>query len=124
MQTVCLIEDDRITRKLFVMLLERAGFAVHDFDNGAAALDWLGAHAADVVLSNIVLPEGVSGTDVLRQIRTGTRGTQTPVFALTSFVRRGERERYLEMGFDGCVAKPIDPQTFGEDFRGMIAGMR
>lgn len=122
MQTVCLIEDDRITRKLFVMLLERAGFAVHDFDNGASALDWLGAHAADVVLSNIVLPEGVSGTDVLRQIRMGTRGAQTPVFALTSFVRRGERERYLEMGFDGCVAKPIDPQTFGEDFRVMIAG--
>lgn len=121
MQTVCLIEDDRITRKLFVMLLERAGFAVHDFDNGASALDWLGAHAADVVLSNIVLPEGVSGTDVLRHIRTGTRGAQTPVFALTSFVRRGERERYLEMGFDGCVAKPIDPQTFGEDFRVMIA---
>jgi CheY-like chemotaxis protein len=121
MPTVCLIEDDRITRKLFVMLLERAGFDVHDFESGASALDWLGAHAADVVLSNIVLTEGVSGVDVLHYIRSAPRAPQTLVFALTSFVRRGERERYLEMGFDGCVAKPIDPQTFGEDFRTMIA---
>jgi CheY-like chemotaxis protein len=120
MPTVCLIEDDRITRKLFVMLLERAGFAVHDFETGASALDWLNAHAADVVLSNIVLTQGMSGLDVLHQIRTAPQKPQTLVFALTSFVRRGERERYLEMGFDGCVAKPIDPQTFGEDFRTMI----
>jgi CheY-like chemotaxis protein len=103
------------------MLLERAGFDVHDFESGASALDWLGAHAADVVLSNIVLTEGVSGVDVLHYIRSAPRAPQTLVFALTSFVRRGERERYLEMGFDGCVAKPIDPQTFGEDFRTMIA---
>jgi CheY-like chemotaxis protein len=120
MPTVCLIEDDRITRKLFVMLLERAGFAVHDFETGASALDWLNAHAADVVLSNIVLTQGMSGLDVLHQIRTAPQKPQMLVFALTSFVRRGERERYLEMGFDGCVAKPIDPQTFGEDFRTMI----
>jgi len=121
MPTVCLIEDDRITRKLFVMLLERAGFAVHDFETGASALDWLSAHAADVVLSNIVLTEGMSGVEVLHHIRTTPQKPETLVFALTSFVRRGEHERYLEMGFDGCVAKPIDPQTFGEDFRTMIA---
>lgn len=121
MLTVCLIEDDRITRKLFVMLLEKAGFAVQDFDNGASALAWLAAHTADVVLSNIVLPEGVSGMDVLRHIRTAPTAPQTLIFALTSFVRRGEREHYLEIGFDGCVAKPIDPQTFAEDLRSMIA---
>ncbi len=121
MPTVCLIEDDRITRKLFVMLLERAGFAVHDFETGASALDWLSAHPADVVLSNIVLTEGMSGVEVLHHIRTAPQKPETLVFALTSFVRRGEHERYLEMGFDGCVAKPIDPQTFGEDFRTMIA---
>jgi CheY-like chemotaxis protein len=124
MQTVCLIEDDRITRKLFVLLLERAGFDVRDFGNGAPALDWLSAHTADVVLSNIVLPEGVSGADILKTVRTAHTSPQTLVFALTSFVRRGEREQYLDMGFDGCITKPIDPQTFAEDFRAMIAPLQ
>lgn len=124
MQTVCLIEDDRITRKLFVLLLERAGFDVRDFGNGASALDWLSAHTADVVLSNIVLPEGISGADILKTVRTTHTSPQTLVFALTSFVRRGEREQFLEMGFDGCIAKPIDPQTFAEEFRAMIVSQQ
>jgi two-component system, cell cycle response regulator DivK len=118
MQTICLIEDDKITRKLFVLLLERAGYAVQDFGEGAAALDWIRAHTPDVVLSNIVLP-GVGGIEILREIRE-VLNIKTLVVALTSFARRGDREKYLEMGFDGCVAKPIDPQRFAEDFQTIL----
>jgi DNA-binding NtrC family response regulator len=50
MQTVCLVEDDTITRKLFVMLLQRGGFHVQDFGDGASALHWLDNHTADVVV--------------------------------------------------------------------------
>ncbi len=120
MQTICLIEDDKITRKLFVLLLQRAGFHVEDFGDGNSALSWLSSHTADVILSNIVLPEGISGKDVLTKVRSASNAAQTLVFALTSFARRGEREQYIEMGFDGCIAKPIDPQTFAEDFRAMM----
>ncbi len=120
MQTVCLVEDDTITRKLFVMLLQRGGFHVQDFGDGASALHWLDAHTPDVVVSNIILPKGVNGMDILRSVRTSFQAPQTLVFALTSFIRRGEREQYLSMGFDGCIAKPIDPQTFADDFRAMI----
>lgn len=124
METVCLIEDDKITRKLFVLLLQRAGFHVEDFGDGNSALIWLSSHPVDVVVSNIVLPEGISGIDVLTKVRHSSASAPPLVFALTSFVRRGEREQYLEMGFDGCIAKPIDPQTFAEDFRAMMMNTR
>jgi CheY-like chemotaxis protein len=116
MQTICLIEDDKITRKLFVLLLERAGYSVQDFGEGAPALDWIRTHTPDVVLSNIVLPGVIGGVEILREIRD-VLNIKTLVVALTSFVRRGDREKYLEMGFDGCVAKPIDPQRFATDFQ-------
>lgn len=124
METVCLIEDDKITRKLFVLLLQRAGFHVEDFGDGASALSWLSSHSVDVVLSNIVLPGGISGTDILTKVRLVSNATPPLVFVLTSFVRRGEREQYLEMGFDGCIAKPIDPQTFADDFRAMMTARK
>jgi two-component system, cell cycle response regulator DivK len=121
MQTICLIEDDKITRKLFVLLLERAGYVVEDFSQGAPALDWIRSHTPDVVLSNIVLPGVIGGVEILREVRE-MLNVKTLVVALTSFARRGDREKYLEMGFDGCVAKPIDPQRFSEDFRTILAG--
>ncbi|MFY7999238.1 MAG: response regulator [Candidatus Kapaibacteriota bacterium] len=124
MHTICLIEDDTITRKLFVMLLQRGGFHVQDFGDGASALHWLGDHTADVIVSNIILPKGANGMDILHTIRTASQAPHTLVFALTSFIRRGEREQYLSMGFDGCIAKPIDPQTFADDFRAMIDARR
>jgi CheY-like chemotaxis protein len=119
MQTVCLIEDDRITRKLFLLLLERTGYAVHNFGEGAPALDWIRGHTPDVVLSNFVLPRVIGGVEILREIRD-VLSLKTLVVALTSFVRRGNHEKYLEMGFDGCVAKPIDPQRFARDFQTIL----
>ncbi|TAE30299.1 MAG: response regulator [Candidatus Kapaibacterium sp.] len=120
MQTICLVEDDKITRKLFVMLLERAEFSVKEFDEGASALDWIRTNTPDAVLSNIVLSGAIGGVEILHEVREVLK-RQTPVLALTSFVRRGDREKYLEMGFNDCVAKPIDPQSFGKDFRTMLA---
>jgi CheY-like chemotaxis protein len=123
MHTVCLIEDDTVTRKLFVLLLQRAGFTVHDFDNGTRAWEWLQTQAAttvQAVLSNIVLPDGMNGTDILYAVRTSfTR--QLRVIALTSFARRGEREQMIALGFDGCIAKPIDPRTFAETLKHLLS---
>jgi CheY-like chemotaxis protein len=127
MREICLIEDDTVTRKLFVLLLDRAGFATRDFDNGGAALEWLARHQAEAVLTNIVLPEGASGIDVLQSVRAHDgdgKATRTLVFALTSFARQGEAERYLAMGFDGCIAKPIEPQQFGDRLRTLIETAR
>jgi CheY-like chemotaxis protein len=120
MQTICLVEDDKITRKLFVMLLERADFSVSDFEEGASALDWIRANTPDAILSNIVLAGAVGGAEILHEVRTVLK-RQTPVLALTSFARRGDREKYLEMGFTECVAKPIDPQRFAAEFTTMLA---
>ncbi|MCS6809093.1 MAG: response regulator [Bacteroidota bacterium] len=120
MSTICLIEDDTITRKLFVLLLERAGFDVKAFGDGTAALSWLSTHSVDAVVSNIILPEGMNGIDILHRVRALFANTRIPVVALTSFAKRGEREQYLSIGFDGCIAKPINPQTFADELRVVI----
>ena len=37
---------------------------------------------------------------------------QTRIVAVTASVTAGDRERIAASGFDGCISKPIDPETF------------
>jgi two-component system cell cycle response regulator len=44
-----------------------------------------------------------------------------PVVAVTSFAMVGDRSRALAAGFDGYVAKPIDPETFVSELEAFCA---
>ena len=55
---------------------------------------------------DISLP-GIDGIEVLRRIRSDDDLRQIPVFALTAHAMIGDRERFLALGFDGYVGKPI-----------------
>lgn len=113
-KTFCVIEDNEPIRKLFTLLLRKAGHTVHDFALGETAMEWLAENETPIVLCDIMLPD-TSGEDVLEFIRNLPSGNSVKVIALTAFARQGDREKFLEMGFDGYIAKPINPQSFVED---------
>jgi len=48
--TICVVEDDLITRLWLVRVLEEAGFRVADFDSADRALIHLGRHATGVIM--------------------------------------------------------------------------
>jgi CheY-like chemotaxis protein len=49
----------------------------------------------------------MDGVEVLRRLRADPALGSLPVLALTAHAMSGDRERYLECGFDGYVSKPI-----------------
>ena len=55
-----------------------------------------------------IMPE-VDGFELLKQLRRSDRGRRVPAVALTPFVRAEDRTRSLLAGFQGHVAKPVDP---------------
>jgi CheY-like chemotaxis protein len=62
----------------------------------------------DLVLMDIQMPV-MNGEEALREIRTkeqnGTR--HQAVIALTAYALRGEKQRFIEEGFDGYISKPL-----------------
>jgi CheY-like chemotaxis protein len=58
------------------------------------------------VLLDISLPE-MDGTDVLRWIREQDGLRDVPVVALTAHAMAGDREKYLAIGFNDYLTKPI-----------------
>jgi len=105
MKKIALVEDNPDNRLLVEVILQER-FEVVSFENGSAALAGIPVEAPQVVLLDISLPE-MDGTEVLRRLRAEPATAGLPVIALTAHAMAGDREKYLELGFDGYVSKPI-----------------
>jgi CheY-like chemotaxis protein len=106
---ILLAEDNPVNQRVAARLLEKQGHAVTIASNGRKALDWLQRQRFDLVLLDVQMPE-MDGLEVVAVVRQNEQGTarHLPVIALTAHAMRGDRERFLEAGMDGYLAKPID----------------
>ena len=56
---------------------------------------------------DVQLP-GIDGVEALARLRRDERTAAIPVLALTAQAMHGDRERFLDAGFDGYLSKPVD----------------
>lgn len=102
---LAVVEDNPDNRLLLQALLADR-YAVDEYEDGPTALAGCAARPPRVILLDISLP-GMDGGEVLRRLRADAGLRSIPVVALTAHAMSGDRERFLAMGFDGYVAKPI-----------------
>jgi signal transduction histidine kinase/DNA-binding response OmpR family regulator len=105
---VLLAEDGLVNQRVVVELLDARGHDVVVATNGEEALATLEREPFDVVLMDVQMPvmDGFEATAAIRE-REKESGTHVPVVALTAHAMTGDRERCLEAGMDGYLAKPI-----------------
>ncbi len=102
---IAVVEDNADNRLLVQAILEDQ-YEISEYENGMEVVDCLADDIPNLVLLDISLP-GMDGTEVLQWVRSQERLSSLPVIALTAHAMSGDRERYLEMGFDEYVTKPI-----------------
>ena len=107
---VAMVEDNPDNR-LLVQAILRDRYQVVEYATGQDALDGFAQARPDVVLLDISLP-GMDGTEVLERMRQDPGLADVPVIALTAHALEEDRGRYLAVGFDGYVTKPILDETF------------
>ena len=100
------VVEDNIDNRLLVQAILDDRYEISEYENGMEVVDGLGDDVPDLVLLDISLP-GMDGTEVLEWIRSQELLSSLPVIALTAHAMSGDREKYLEMGFDEYVTKPI-----------------
>ena len=104
-QKVAVVEDNPDNRMLVQALLEDR-YDISEYETGVEAVEGLPDDIPDVILLDISLPE-MDGTEVLAWLRDRDDLKDVPVIALTAHAMAGDREKYLSIGFNGYVTKPI-----------------
>jgi CheY-like chemotaxis protein len=102
---IAVIEDNADNRLLIDAILGDL-HALEEYASGSDALAAMAIRPPDLVLLDVSLP-GMDGLAVLARMRSHAALRAVPVVAVTAHAMIGDRERYLEAGFDGYVAKPI-----------------
>ena len=107
---ILIIEDNPMNMELARDVLEANGYEVRGAASAAEALEALKETVPRLILMGIHLP----GLDRLELTRILTRSPHTRgiiVVALTAHAMKGDRERMLEAGCSGYLAKPIDTRA-------------
>ena len=107
--SILLVEDDPLLRHAFRLLLEDAGYNVHEAGTAAQALERAVAVRPALVLLDLGLPDR-PGLEVARVITTQPETQGVRVVALTGRVGSGERDACFEAGCTHFFTKPIEPR--------------
>lgn len=107
---VLVVDDDEDARLLAAHLLGDAGAIVIAAGSVREALVVAARDSFDVLVSDIGMPHE-TGYDLIRALRADGLPAHAalPALALTAYAREEDRRRAIEAGFDGHLAKPIDP---------------
>jgi len=105
---ILLVEDEQVNINIGTSLLKKLGHEVAVAENGRKCLAALENDRFDMVLMDINMPD-MNGEDALRELRGSEQGTplHQKVIALTAYSLRGDKEHFMEAGFDGYVSKPM-----------------
>jgi two-component system cell cycle response regulator len=121
MARILVVEDNPINLELMSYLLRAWGHEVRQATDGVAGLAAARRESPDLIICDIQMP-GLDGYDVARQLKTDPALRGVPALAVTALAMVGDRERALQAGFDGHIAKPIEPESFMAALAGFLDG--
>jgi CheY-like chemotaxis protein len=118
---VLLAEDDQVSQKLTVRLLEKDGHSVEVVETGRAAVAAWTQGTFDLILMDVQMPE-VNGFSATRRIREREEDAHVPIVALTARASEEDREKCLRAGMDDYLPKPVGSKALKEVITDVVSG--
>ncbi len=113
-QTTCsilVVDDVQINRELLRITLEKQGHRVTMACNGQEAVDRFVESRFAIIFMDMQMPvmDGYGAVREIRRVEQKRGGEATPIVAMTAYAMQGDREKCLDGGMDGYLAKPARP---------------
>jgi len=108
------VEDNKVNQKLIFHTLKTIGIESDIADEGAIAVEMFKKKRYDIVFMDIQMPvmNGVIATKEILKYEQVEKLDHTPIIAVTTNNLKGDRERYIDVGMDEYIPKPISIQKF------------
>ncbi len=104
---VLLVDDNNLNLKVGVKILKDYDLDITCSDSGYDVLDKIKAgNTYDIILMDIMMPK-MGGVETLKRLKE-INNFNTPVIALTADAIQGKSNKYLDVGFNGYLSKPIN----------------
>jgi two-component system cell cycle response regulator DivK len=99
------VEDNPANLFLVQRVARIGNHEIINYTDGQTALDRFATDKPDLVLMDVQLPGLLTGLDVVKALRDA--GHRVPIIAVTAYAMMGDKERCIEAGCDGYMAKPM-----------------
>ncbi len=111
---ILIVEDNAINMSVVTSLLEQLGYNYDKAANGKIALQRVEKKQYDLIFMDIEMPElnGIEATLQIRNLEGNHSKRKTPIIAMTANAMSGDRDKYLSLGMDDYISKPIDSKLF------------
>lgn len=116
---VIVVDDEPHNLALIEYVFDFYHARVRPASTGKECLQLLQEELPTIVLLDIQMPS-MSGEDVLKVIRENAAWRHIKVVAVTAHAMEGDRERFLGVGFDDYLAKPLSPKKLVDFVQGVL----
>ncbi len=106
---VLVVDDYKINLKVFSGLLKRTKMKITGAESGKECLEQVKEQDFDIIFLDHMMPE-MDGIETLHEMRKRGYCQNVPIIMLTANAIVGDKERYLNEGFDDFLTKPIVPE--------------
>ncbi len=109
-KSILIVDDNSLNIKVATRFLLPYNGDIHSVLSGQECLDLISkGQKFDLILMDEMMP-GLNGTETMQQLKE--KGYKTPIVVFTADEITGKKEKYLEVGFDGFLGKPIIKEEF------------
>ena len=106
---VLVVDDNMVNLKIAQLMLLKFGCSVELCSNALEAVDIIVSNQYDLIFTDIQMPEldGIALTNILRK----TVESLPPIIALSANAMEGDAQKYIDLGVDDYVSKPLTIQS-------------
>ena len=111
--TILLAEDNYVNQVVAVEQLRELDYMVDVAETGTQVLRMLTEKRYDLILMDIHMPD-MDGDEAARIIRQDSKYDRLPIVALTANIMQEDHDRYMQLGMNDVLTKPVDPGTLAK----------
>jgi CheY-like chemotaxis protein len=118
---VLLVEDNEDNRIVYSTILKHFGYDVIEALNGQEGIEKAKDEQPDLILMDISIPV-IDGWEATQILKRDSATKHIPIIALTAHALASDREKAMEVGCNGYLAKPCEPRAVVAEVQRFLGG--